>query len=166
MHVWGFRIPRRAGTIRVSLEQMGWGATMNAVIGVATRLGGAGMVFLAGVLAILLVAGGLGASAQAHAIIEHSVPEPHGVVAGPDVDIQLHYNSRIDMARSRLSLTRPDGTQIPLAIKKQSNDPALLAAQATGLSDGAYVLHWQALAVDGHLTRGAVPFTVGTRPNP
>jgi hypothetical protein len=29
-----------------------------------------------------------------------------------------------------------------------------------GLIPGAYVVRWQVLAVDGHITRGDVPFTV------
>jgi methionine-rich copper-binding protein CopC len=35
----------------------------------------------------------------------------------------------------------------------------LLEANVT-LAPGAYTLHWQVLAVDGHITRGNVPFTV------
>ena len=35
----------------------------------------------------------------------------------------------------------------------------VLAASAT-LTPGAYVMRWQVLAVDGHITRGDVPFTV------
>jgi methionine-rich copper-binding protein CopC len=30
----------------------------------------------------------------------------------------------------------------------------------TGLVKGAYVLRWQILAMDGHITRGNVPFQV------
>ena len=29
-----------------------------------------------------------------------------------------------------------------------------------GAKPGDYVLHWQVLATDGHITRGDVPFTV------
>jgi methionine-rich copper-binding protein CopC len=31
------------------------------------------------------------------------------------------------------------------------------------LSPGAYSVRWQVLAVDGHITRGEVPFTVRDR---
>jgi hypothetical protein len=37
--------------------------------------------------------------------------------------------------------------------------PDLLTSTVT-LVPGAYVLRWQVLAVDGHITRGDVPFTV------
>jgi methionine-rich copper-binding protein CopC len=36
----------------------------------------------------------------------------------------------------------------------------LLSAKLTGLVKGAYVLRWQVLATDGHITRGKVPFRV------
>jgi len=32
------------------------------------------------------------------------------------------------------------------------------------LAAGAYSLRWQVLAIDGHITRGDVPFTVTPRP--
>jgi len=35
-----------------------------------------------------------------------------------------------------------------------------LSARAQQLAPGKYTLRWQALAVDGHITRGEVPFTV------
>jgi methionine-rich copper-binding protein CopC len=38
--------------------------------------------------------------------------------------------------------------------------PGLLFAKLTGLVKGAYVLRWQVLATDGHITRGKVPFQV------
>ena len=40
-----------------------------------------------------------------------------------------------------------------------SHRPDLLTGRAE-LVPGSYVLHWQVLAVDGHITRGDVPFTV------
>ena len=37
--------------------------------------------------------------------------------------------------------------------------PDLLTSTVT-LTPGVYVLRWQVLAIDGHITRGDVPFTV------
>ena len=37
--------------------------------------------------------------------------------------------------------------------------PDILRTQAA-LKPGDYVVRWQVLAVDGHITRGDVPFTV------
>ena len=36
-----------------------------------------------------------------------------------------------------------------------------LVRSTDALSPGAYVLRWQVLAIDGHITRGDIPFVVG-----
>jgi copper resistance protein C len=108
--------------------------------------------------ALLLLLGGP-APALAHAIIIDSTPVAGGTVSGPEVSIELHFNSRIDHRRSRLTLYPPDGAPRTLA---QSTDvaPDVVAARATGLAAGDYRLRWQVLAVDGHITRGDIPFKV------
>ena len=60
--------------------------------------------------------------------------------------------------RSRLTLVLPGGATQPLALLKQPA-PEELAAHAE-LTPGAYTLRWQALAADGHISRGEIPFTV------
>ena len=74
---------------------------------------------------------------------------------------RLSYNSRIDAARSRLLLIRPDKTETVLPVGPDSA-ANVLTATAT-LAAGAYTLRWQVLAVDGHITRGDLPFTVTGR---
>jgi methionine-rich copper-binding protein CopC len=99
------------------------------------------------------------ASAAAHAVLLESSPSLNAAVPGPDVPIKLRFNVRIDASRSRFILVRPDGTTTPLELAKDS--PAdTLSAQASGLAPGVYRLRWQALASDGHITRGEIPFTV------
>ena len=98
-------------------------------------------------------------SARAHAIIVSSDPAAGGRVHGPIIDFRLQYNSRIDPKRSRLVLDLPDGSRRPLSIRAE-NSLDTLAAKATGLSPGSYRLHWQVLSVDGHITRGDIPFAV------
>jgi len=74
------------------------------------------------------------------------------------VTLRLRYNSRIDRARSRLTLTRPDHGQVVLPI--DPDGPADIIITHAELAPGAYSVRWQVLAVDGHITRGDVPFTV------
>jgi len=113
-------------------------------------------------LALALGAAGLpGETVQAHAIIESVTPAAGATVSGPDVDFLLRFNSRLDHKRSRLSLRGPDRASRPLPVILPAADPAALSARATGLTPGAWVLHWQVLAVDGHMTRGDIPFSVG-----
>ena len=100
------------------------------------------------------------AAALAHAIVIKSEPSVDATVPGASVPIALRYNSRIDQTLSRVTLFGPDGksTILPLA---PSTSPDLLTAKASGLAPGTYRLHWQVLSVDGHITRGDIPFTVG-----
>ena len=70
----------------------------------------------------------------------------------------LEYNSRIDFDRSIVRLSAPDGSQTVLKLNPSAANVA--GAEAQPASPGAYVLHWQVLAIDGHITRGVVPFTV------
>jgi methionine-rich copper-binding protein CopC len=114
-----------------------------------------------GVIALLLpaVLALLPRPVLAHAIIMQSVPAAGAVVKGPDVAIELQYNSRVDRPRCRLLLVAPGGDATPLALQP-GTPPQVLAAEAKGLAPGAYRLRWQVLAVDGHITRGDIPFTV------
>jgi len=99
--------------------------------------------------------------ADAHAILKDSSPAPNSTVAGPDVALKLQFNVRIDAGRSKLQLVNPDNSVIDLTVDKQSS-PDTLTAQMTGLRAGQYKIHWQVLAPDGHITRGEIPFKVGS----
>ena len=118
---------------------------------------------LAAALGLLALAAAWPGGAMAHAIILSSTPPAGSTVAGPDVEVMLHYNSLIDQGRSRLSLILPDHSQKPLKAIADPSRPAALGSRLEGLAPGAYFLHWQVLAVDGHMTRGNIPFTVGER---
>jgi methionine-rich copper-binding protein CopC len=100
-----------------------------------------------------------GAAASAHAIIIASEPAVDAQVQGPDVPVTLHFNSRIDQERSRLTLTASGGKTWPLAMTTAAS-PDTLRATAKGLVPGAYTLRWQVLAIDGHITRGDIPFRI------
>jgi methionine-rich copper-binding protein CopC len=98
-------------------------------------------------------------SAYAHAIVVSATPKPNDVLSGPDVEVKLRFNSRIDAGRSRLTLVNPDGEQQSLLVDKTSPPDSLLSA-ATKLKPGSYILRWQVLAEDGHISRGEVPFRI------
>ena len=96
--------------------------------------------------------------AQAHAILEESTPPSGASVKPGPLELRFRYNSRIDHARSRLTLIRPDRTKDTIPIAAEA-PPDIIDAHVE-LSPGAYVIRWQVLAVDGHITRGDVPITV------
>lgn len=112
---------------------------------------------LAPVLALLLAPW----PARAHAVLQKSTPAPNGQVPAGVVGFRLQYNSRVDAERSRLTLVKPDKHEVALPIGKNST-ANVLTASAT-LPAGAYTLRWQALAVDGHVSHGEVPFMVQAR---
>jgi len=96
--------------------------------------------------------------ALAHAVLLASTPAVHGTIHGPSISIDLKFNSRVDGARSRIYVVQPDGTTQALVLDKQEA-PDRFSSHAD-LKPGTYTLRWQALAADGHITRGVIPFTV------
>ena len=113
--------------------------------------------WLLGASAVACVAAA--APAAAHAIILEAKPDVGSTVAGADLAVDLRFNSRIDHQRSRVWLTRGNDKQVAVTLTKDAA-PDHLIGDAGALPPGAYVLHWQVLAVDGHITRGDIPFSV------
>jgi methionine-rich copper-binding protein CopC len=106
--------------------------------------------------------------AAAHALVLSSLPEAGAELARLPEAFILRFNSRIDRARSRVGLFGPDNATLPLTLT-EGGDPAVLEAvlppggaqgQGHGLAPGAWRLRWQVLAVDGHITRGDIFFTL------
>jgi methionine-rich copper-binding protein CopC len=97
-------------------------------------------------------------AAFAHAILIQSDPPAGASVPAGKLELHLRYNSRVDSARSRLTLIAPDHAQTVLPIGTAATED-VLNTTAT-LAPGAYTVRWQVLAVDGHITRGDLPFTV------
>ena len=109
----------------------------------------------------LLAASALAAApAWAHAVIVSASPTANEHVAHGEVAVHIEFNSRVDKVRSRLQVSAPAGDKSDVPID-QAGDPNVLTGTTTDLTPGAYVLRWQVLAIDGHITRGDIPFTVG-----
>jgi methionine-rich copper-binding protein CopC len=102
--------------------------------------------------------------AAAHALVTASEPPVGAVLADRPARVLLHFNSRIDRARSRLVLHAPDNGQTPLPLDS-GGDPTVLEARTDIVpwAPGDWRLRWQVLALDGHITRGDVPFTLRPR---
>jgi copper resistance protein C len=97
--------------------------------------------------------------AWGHAIIVSSSPANGATVPQGPVSIHLRFNSRIDHSRSRLILLTPDGGEQPLTVSSGSPADGFDVDPKTLLS-GQWHVRWQVLSVDGHITRGDIPFTV------
>jgi methionine-rich copper-binding protein CopC len=99
---------------------------------------------------------------HAHAIVVAAQPRANAVVAAGELDLRLEFNSRIDWARSRLTLRSPQDTETPVGLV-DAGAPNVLAGRAPAIAAGPWKLHWQVLSTDGHVTRGDIRFTVRTR---
>lgn len=108
--------------------------------------------------AALLVAILVPRSGKAHSILMDSTPRAGGTVSPGTVAVRLRFNSRVDAARSGVSLHRADRSPQVLAIVSGGAGDVLTAA--ADVQPGAYTLQWQVFSVDGHIVRGEVPFTV------
>ncbi len=87
-----------------------------------------------------------------------STPAANAAVPAGPVAITLHYNSRIDRGRSRVTLSGPGGAA-PAVLAIAGDGPPDVIHTSAATRPGDYVLHWQVLATDGHITRGDVPFS-------
>ena len=99
-------------------------------------------------------------SASAHAILVDSTPRENAVVSEATFPVELSFNSRIDQSRSKVNLESWEHSTTPLSVEDDPKRPSKLLARVSGLKPGAYKLHWQVLAVDGHITRGVISFSV------
>ena len=107
---------------------------------------------LSSYLTAIALAALLGGVAQAHAVLTSFKVEGHDVV--------LHFNGRVDAARSRLSLLTAEGAnpqQIPC---EAGADQATLKGHLGDAAPGSYVLRWEVLSVDGHISRADQPLTL------
>jgi methionine-rich copper-binding protein CopC len=111
------------------------------------------------VLLCLVLFAALARPVWGHAVLLEATPAANAVVTGPAVALRLRFNSRIDAARSRLTVLFPDRRIQTLTLEAQSS-PDTLNSRASGLKSGVYKLQWQVLAADGHITRGEVSFEV------
>ncbi len=107
----------------------------------------------------------LAPAAQAHAIIRHSEPASGAAVPPGPVRLRLLFNSRLDHARSALFVAPArlggGGTADEIRVDLAPDSPAAeLIGNTAPLTPGAWRIRWQVLALDGHITRGDIPFTV------
>ena len=51
-------------------------------------------------------------TALAHAIVVAATPSAHQTVAQAELNVEIRFNSRVDVGRSRLTLARPNGPSV------------------------------------------------------
>ena len=110
-----------------------------------------------------VLAGLIPAAAYAHAIVLESSPRPGAVLARPPAQITLRFNSKIEKRFTRITLAAGDRAPAPIALPGEdaAAPPDRVVIPLSPLAPGVYVLRYRVLAVDGHITEGALRFTVG-----
>ena len=75
----------------------------------------------------------------------------------------LRFNSRIEKRFTRVTLAGADRAPVTVAVPAGDAEatPDRLTIPLGPLGPGVYVLRYRVLAVDGHITEGALRFTVG-----
>jgi methionine-rich copper-binding protein CopC len=106
---------------------------------------------LAGVILLFTL---LSSAAGAHAILLSFKVDGQDVV--------WHYNGRVDAARSRVLLLDAEGGKPQTLTSAAGDDPATLKTHIGNLPAGSYILRWEVLSVDGHISRGDQKLTLPT----
>jgi methionine-rich copper-binding protein CopC len=123
---------------------------------------------LAALPLLFLVAAGLSkgaAPAAAHAIVLDSSPRHDAALAESPARIVLRFNSRIEAALSRVTIESTGGRAVALPTARDAiREADRLVVPLGPLGPGTYVVRYRVLAADGHVTEGALRFTIKAAP--
>jgi copper transport protein len=120
-------------------------------------------LFGAAVLAVMVMSAGAEV-AQAHALLERSEPGA-GTVVGTDSplrQVSLWFSEPVSVAFNAISVLDADDRRVDgIDAHASSTDPTRVDVSLIDLTQGAYVVHWQATSADNHVVRGSYWFAVG-----
>ena len=96
-----------------------------------------------------------------------SVPTRDARLPEPPPQVLLRFNSKIEAGLSRATIEPAGGARVPLAVSAGPDGAPYadrLVLPLKPLAPGTYVVRYRVLAADGHLTEGALRFSVGAAP--
>jgi methionine-rich copper-binding protein CopC len=98
--------------------------------------------------------------AQGHGIVIESTPRHEETVAAPK-KLVIRFNSRLEKRLCSVTLVGPQQNSV-LLVRQDTDAPpdTLIYPLPPDLKPGAYRAKWKVLAADGHVTEGAIAFTV------
>jgi methionine-rich copper-binding protein CopC len=122
-----------------------------------------------GLRAALLVLGALIAlalpiTASAHADLVSATPADKSTVSRTPSEIVLTFSESLNPTKSSMVLLDSSSSQVAKAGVDPADDK-VMRLTPPALEPGAYEIDWTSAALDGHLLRGKVTFTV-TEPTP
>lgn len=118
---------------------------------------------VAALLTVLIGSALIGATpAAAHALVLESVPPRDAVLARSPERVLLRFNSKIEKGLTRLTLSGADGPPEILSTAGADGDPESdrVVVPLRPLPPGRYVIRYKVLSADGHVTEGALRFSV------
>jgi copper resistance protein C len=120
-----------------------------------------GRILPALTLALSIICLGPSGAALAHATLVSSVPAADAMAMPPPNELRLKFSEAIEPNFTKIILTGPDGAIVKTGPGKleESDDSLLIVPLAAPLPDGQYKVNWQAVAKDGHKTKGSYSFT-------
>jgi methionine-rich copper-binding protein CopC len=98
-------------------------------------------------------------TASAHAILVESSPKHEETVVAPR-RLTLRFNSRLEKRLCSVSLIGPGQWTILLLAQEPDAPGDTLSFRLPILRSGSYRAKWKVLSSDGHVTEGAVVFSV------
>jgi methionine-rich copper-binding protein CopC len=100
------------------------------------------------------------APAFAHAHVVSSNPAANAVIAAPK-QVSVTLSEKLVPAFSKIEISMT-GMNMAVPVKSTvSADGKTIVATPTGaLMKGSYVINWSAASVDGHKTKGTIPFKI------
>lgn len=109
-------------------------------------------------------------SAVAHATPVSYSPEERSTLSSSPGEISIRFSERLEPSASSISLYPPGGGAALLPAQVDAEDPRHFVApidEALRDKDGVYTVSWQVVSSDdGHFTKGAFQFVVGTSSAP
>lgn len=108
-----------------------------------------------------VIASAMTSSAFAHAKLQSSDPQSGSTVEAAPKQVRLKFNEALEPAFSKIKLTGPQNTEIPVAATTVDKaDPTVMTAPLPALSAGEYHIKWSTMTHDGHKAKGEVTFKV------
>lgn len=105
-----------------------------------------------------------GGYVSAHATPTEYIPAPSIVLERLPEKVAINFSERIEEAASSIIIFGPDGAQLPLdKASVRPDDLRYFEVPMPAGSEGTYAVSWQVVSADdGHFTKGAFTFSLGS----
>jgi methionine-rich copper-binding protein CopC len=100
-----------------------------------------------------------GATAEAHAFLDHAEPRVGSTVPTAPRELVLSYTQNLEPAFSSVEVSDANGARVDLG--KPEIGASTMRVGLKPLAPGTYRVRWQVLSVDTHTTEGSFTFHVG-----